>query len=57
MPGGEFDPENLPEDFDPESLPQMPQDGFDGTQAGSAQNIFYMQDKVNAFSGVTDAAE
>lgn len=57
VPGGEFDPEKLPEDFDPENLPQMPQGGFDGVQVGNAQTIFYMQDKVNAFSGVTDAAE
>ncbi|MBQ6899421.1 MAG: carbohydrate-binding domain-containing protein [Firmicutes bacterium] len=69
----DFDPENLPEGmelpegFDPTQLPQdgqrpqKPEDQLvnDGTirETGQAQSDFYMQDKVNAFSGVTDAAE
>ena len=57
----------MPEDFDPTQLPQdgqrpqKPEDQFanDGTirETGQAQSDFYMQDKVNAFSGIADVAE
>ena len=55
-----FDPEQLPEDFDPSRLPEgveMPGGGmgrWEITAAdGEANTAFYMQDKVNFFSGLT----
>ena len=62
----DFDAENMPE------MPQGGFEGFGGAQGGfggfggqqaadgqtdEAQTVFYMQDKVNAFSGVADAAQ
>ena len=46
----------LPEDFDPS---QIPEGGFDGkgqfsAQPGEANTSFFMQDKVNFFSGLTN---
>ena len=54
MPEG-FDPSQfqngeLPEDFDPSQF-----FGGQGGETGEAQTDFYMNDKVNAFSGVTAA--
>ncbi|MBQ8611654.1 MAG: carbohydrate-binding domain-containing protein [Oscillospiraceae bacterium] len=69
-PGSEppegFDPENMPErpagefpeNFDPENVPAVPEGGFGGMtgEDGDVQTVFYMQDKVNAFSGLSNAA-
>ena len=59
MPGGMK--ENM-EDFDPSNLPegmQMPQGGMGGFggsgETGEPSISFYMQDKVNNFSGLTQA--
>ena len=46
----------LPEDFDPS---QIPEGGFDGkgqfsAQPGEANTSFFLQDKVNFFSGLTN---
>ena len=65
MPEG-FDPSQfqngeMPEDFDPSQFANGElSEGFDpnrvfGGQTGEAQTGFYMNDKVNAFSGVTAA--
>ena len=61
---------NMPDGFDPNSMGGQMPEGFDpssmggwgnqGGQTGDAENantIFYMQDKVNAFSGVTAMTE
>ena len=61
-PGDMTPPEGL-EGFDREmpegEMPRMPGDGFGSRQeqAGEPSTEFYMNDKVNAFSGVTDTAE
>ena len=64
MPDG-FDPNNIPEGFDPNNIP----DGFDPNpmggwgnmnpsgNTGAANTVFFMSDKVNAFSGVTAVTE
>ena len=65
---GNFDPENMPEGFRPENIPegfapgQMPEgmappegSGQDNRQSGEASTEFYMNDTVNAFSGITNA--
>ena len=56
-----FDPEQLPEDFDPSRLPEgveMPEGGMGRGEItaadGEANTAFYMQDKVNFFSGLTN---
>ena len=51
-----FDPENMPEDFDPSKIPEG---GFGGkgqfsAQPGEANTSFFMQDKVNFFSGLAN---
>ncbi|MGM9640074.1 MAG: carbohydrate-binding domain-containing protein [Faecousia sp.] len=51
MPEGE-----RPEKPAGEVPPQMPEGSFGG-QTGESQSLFYMQDKVNSFSGVTDMTE
>ena len=50
--------ETMPADFDPNQMGergQMP--GAQDQQSGTSSTLFYMQDKVNAFSGLTSAAE
>ena len=47
--------ETMPADFDPSQMGQMP-GASDGASAADS-TLFYMQDKVNAFSGLTPVAE
>ena len=61
----DFEPDNMPEDFDPGQKPEgmeRPDDGkggFGGFEqegvTGNSNAEFYMQDKVNFFSGLTNA--
>ena len=45
----------LPEGFDPGKMQGGPWGGTNPEGSGPAQIEFYMQDKVNAFSGIADA--
>lgn len=49
MPSGQVPTGQMPEGF-------TPGEGNFGTMTGEASTVFYMQDKVNCFSGVADAA-
>ena len=59
----DFDPDQLPEDFDPGQIPEgmeLPQGGRGDMAAGNEESAaptadFYMQDKVNFFSGLVKA--
>ena len=51
-----FDPDQMPEDFQPGQMPndmKKPEGGE--IPAGEANSQFFMQDKVNFFSGLTEA--
>ena len=51
-----FDPDQIPEDFQPGQMPndmKKPEGGE--IPAGEANSQFFMQDKVNFFSGLTEA--
>lgn len=43
----------MPEGFDPESMGGQMPGGFGGMTTGGSNALFYMQDKVNFFSGLT----
>ena len=57
LPEG-FEPGKMPEDFKPGQMPEgmTPPGGFaQTTEAGEPNSQFYMQDKVNFFSGLQKA--